>query len=408
MPLLAAVAGAVVLALVGAPQSPSMVFMAGPDSPAHIGPQLAIALSGALAMAVGVLSARRWPWLISLGAIGVVVATALHAPKYQGLTAKVVGSSTGPAPLPTPVLVGCLVAAAAGVLVIGLFGAVGEMARTRGAALAGFVAVAGYYGVAIIGPLRSAEPIVRLLVVAVAAVVAIVAASLNGPGSSTMSGRARVAGVSAALAIALPTAVVAITGGQVSGTFTGGVVGLVVLGIAFAASVVAGVSTAVLATGLVLAAPVVLLIVIHDGPAAGGPGYAWPIALAGLLVGMLGAMRAGSSAVLLVLAALPFAGLASGLGSDRTFAQVVVWALLFLVMAAAAATAGIAFRAVGTPVFAPLATAMALGVFGTIDLWRAGVGEHGGISASMGTGAHWISVALLLCAVPLVLRLRRA
>lgn len=408
MPLLAAVAGAVVLALVGAPQSPSMVFMVGPDSPTHIGPRLAIALSGAVAMAVAVLFDRHRPWLISLGAIGVVVATALHAPKYQGLTARVVGSSAGPAPFPTPVLVGCLVAASVGVLVIGLFGAVSEVARTRGAMLAGFVAVAGYYGVAIIGPLRSAEPIVRLLVVAVAAVVAIVAASLSRPGSSTVSARARIAGASAALSIALPTAVVAITGDHVSGTFTGGVVGLVVIGIAFAASVMAGVSTAVLATGLVLAAPVVLLIVIHDGPAAGSPGYAWPIALAGLLVGMLGATRTGSSAVLLVLAALPFAGLASGLGSDRTFAQVVVWALLFLVMAAAAATAGIAFRAVGTPVFAPLATAMALGVFGTIDLWRAGVADRGGISASMGTGAHWISVALLLCAVPLVLRLRRA
>ncbi|MEV0158024.1 hypothetical protein AB0H57_30580 [Micromonospora sp. NPDC050686] len=51
-------AGAVVLALVGSPQSPEMLFLTGPDSPAHIGPQLAIALSGAAAMAVAVLLDR--------------------------------------------------------------------------------------------------------------------------------------------------------------------------------------------------------------------------------------------------------------------------------------------------------------------------------------------------------------
>ncbi|WP_158847653.1 hypothetical protein [Saccharothrix deserti] len=405
----AGVAGAVVLAFVGSPQSLGMLFVVGPDSPAHIGAQLVIALCGAGAMAVAVLLDRYWRWLVAAGAAGVVLATVLHAPEYRGLTATAVGSGQDPATqgLSIPVAVGCLVAGAAGVLVIGLFGVVREVARSSraGGALAGFVAVAAYYGVAVIGPARSAAATPRVLIVAVAAAVAITAVVLGGKAAVVESdGWARAAGACAAVATVLPTVAVAITGEQAFGTVTGGVVGLVVFGIAVAASATTGLRsvTAVALTGLVLAAPVVMLVLIHDAP-AGATGFAWPLALAGVLVGAVGALRTWSTAALVALAVLPFIGMALR-PDERGVAEFVVWALLFLVMAAVAASAGLAFRVVGTPAFAALATASALGVFGTLNLWRAAVTEDdGGVGASLGTAGHWVSALLLVCAVALVL-----
>ncbi|MEU4767610.1 hypothetical protein AB0H12_30590 [Actinosynnema sp. NPDC023794] len=404
----AGVAGAVVLAFVGAPQSLGMFFVVGPDSPAHIGAQLVIALCGAGAMAVAVLVDRHWRWMVAAGAAGVVLATALHAPEYRGLTATAVDGAQDPAVrgLPIPVAVGCLVAGAAGVLVIGLFGVVREVARTSGpgGALAGFVAVAGYYGVAVIGPARSAAATPRVLVVAVAAAVAITAVVRGGKAAVVEgSGRARSAGACAAVATVLPTVAVAITGEQVFGTVTGGVVGLVVCGIAVAASATTGVRTvtAVVLTGLVLAAPVVMLVVIHDAP-AGATGFAWPLALAGVLVGAAGSLRTWSTAALVALAILPFIGMVLR-PDERGVAEFVVWALLFLVVAAVAASTGLAFRVVGTPAFAALATASAVGAFGALNLWRAAVADDDGdVVASLGPGGHWASALLLGCAVALV------
>lgn len=408
-PLAAGVAGAVVLALVGGPQSLGMLFLVGPDSPDHIGAQVAIALCGAAALAVAVLFDRHWRWLVTAGVAGVVVATAIHAPKYQGLTARVVGGPDDPASqaLPIPVAVGCLVVASAGVLVIGLFGVAREVGRVSrlGGALGGFVAVAAYYGVAVIGPLRSADATSRVVFLAVAAAVAIVAAFRTTGSDSESSRPQRIAGACAGAATVLPTAVVAVTGEPTFGTVTGGVVGLVVLGIAIVAgaAISAKTAAAVGATGLVLAAPVVLLVVIHDAP-AGSTGYAWPIALAGVLAGAVAALRTWSAATLVALAVLPFIGLALRLGDgDHVTAEVIVWALLFLAMAAVAATAGRAFRVVGTPAFGAMATASALGVFGTVNLWRAAVDSGGGAGASIGHAGHWVSVVLLVCAVPVLL-----
>lgn len=404
-PLVGGVAGAIVLAMVGAPYSPSMLFVVGPDSLADAGAQVGYALCGAGAMVFAVVFDRYWRWLLAAGVAGLAIATAVHAPKYIGIMARVVGSEQAAAQ-GIPFAVGCLVSAAAGVLVIALFAVARQVAGTAGAVLGGVVAVAGYYGVALIGPLLSADATPRVVLVAVAAVVAVLASSRCEALPFETSGRIRIAAAAAAVATVLPTVLVAVTGKQGFATVVGGVVGLVVLGVAIVAAVTAGATPAVLAAGLVLAAPVVLLVVIHDAPAAGG--RAWLIALAGALVGAVAGLRSWAAAVLVALLTLPMVWLASGAGdNDRDTAEFVVWVFLFLAIAAVAASGGLAFRVVRTPAFGVLAMASAVGVFDALNLWRAAVSSGQGVSAAISPTAHWVSAALLVVAVPLLLVLGR-
>lgn len=410
--ILAGVAGAVVLAFMGAPQSLDMLVLVGPDNPELVGPQLAVGAAGAVATAVAVLLARRWQGLLVTGAVGVFVGLLLGDPAGPLLSVSVaVPDGVAEARLPVPVGVAMLLAAAAGVLVIGLLGVARELLRTTrtGASLAGFVGAAGYLGVAVIGPAGAADTAVRLAVAGVAAALTVVAtARLRGmaPAVSARGWRVRYAAAGAVLASVLPTVVVALTGEVVFGTVTGGVTGLVVLAVALAASATAGRAgmLAVGATGLVLAAPVVVLLLIRDG-VAGEVWYGWPVALAGVLLGAAVAARpwlatgvVAAAAVAMIPLALLFAD-----GDDPATDQLVL-VFLFFAMAAVAATVGTAATrfAGAVPAFGALATVAGIGVHASLSWFRIGPDGTADLDKTVGTPGQLVGAVLLLGAAALL------
>ncbi|MPZ85669.1 MAG: hypothetical protein GEV28_36930, partial [Actinophytocola sp.] len=247
--LVGGVAGAVLLAFVGAPQSLDMMALVGPDSPEAIGTQLATALAGAVATAAAVLLSRHWRWLVAGGAVAVLVGVVLHDPAPALLTVEI---APGDPRTPADPAVTAFVMAASGVLLIGLLGLAQELLRVSrlGAAVAGLVGVAGYFGVALVGRLLTAEPAIRIAVAAVAAaltVLTMLTAVTARPGAAmaedaevgdhavddrarqgalpadTAAGRRiRLLAAGAVLLAVLPTVLVAITGEVVFGTLVGG------------------------------------------------------------------------------------------------------------------------------------------------------------------------------------------
>lgn len=429
--LVGGVAGAVLLAFVGAPQSLGMVALVGPDSPDAIGPQLATALAGAVATAVAVLVSRHWRWLVAGGALAVLVGVVLHDPSPALLTVEIAPADPRP---PLDPVVTAFVMAASGVLLIGLLGLAGELLRTSrlGAATAGLVGVAGYFGVALVGRLLTAEPAVRIAVAVVAAALTVLTvltarpdtapdggpaapdtAPDGGPGAPdtrpvepggtpVAGSRARLLAAGAVLLAVLPTVLVAITGEVAFGTLAGGVAGLVVLGGALAAASPAGAraTLAVAATGAVLAAPVVLLVVIRDS-VAGQVWYGWPLALAGVLCGAALAGRLPANAPALAAAAVMIA-----LVVTHRPPEALVWVYLVLVMAAVAATVGTAARQHGDlPAFGALATAAAVGVHASLHLARMSADGNADPAKVLGPSGQVASAVVLAVAAVVLLLL---
>lgn len=426
------VAAAVVLAFVGAPQSLDMIFLVGPDSPKMVGGQLAAAAAGAVATAVAILLDRYWPWLLAVGSAGVLVAHVIRspAPGQALITVRVPGGNT-PAPAP-PVgpAWAAVVLACAGLLVVGLLAVARELLRTSrlGASLAGLAGCAGYFGASVVGRLRGAEPVVRIVVLAVAAGLMVLATSrLLGsrgdqgaadglaqlPGGPDPARWLRIGAAVAVLFPVLPTVLTAFTGEWVFGTVAGGLAGLVVLGVALVASAPAGVPgvVAVAACSLVLAAPVVILFLIYD-VVGGQVWYAWPIALGGVLLGAAVAARRGPvAAVVVVAAALPMIALAEKLGGDGTLAELVIWSFLLLTMAAVAATIGTAAGTPalrdGLPALGGLVTAGAVGVEASLSLLWAGANGRADLSKVAGPAGQWTAVVLMVAAAALMFLLVR-
>ncbi|WIV58455.1 hypothetical protein [Amycolatopsis nalaikhensis] len=171
----AVLGGVVVLATTGAPQSISYLLRVGIDTPRHAGTQLAVGLCGAVAIAVCLFAARFWRWLLPAGAVGVFAAALAHLPVLREVTVRVPGED---APVPDVVahpVAACVLSAASGVLLVGL------LAAARSGMVVGVVAVAAYYGVALVGPLLDAGAAVRLAVTGVAAL--LTGAALVGRGA---------------------------------------------------------------------------------------------------------------------------------------------------------------------------------------------------------------------------------
>lgn len=76
--VIATFAGIAVLAFADVPQSLDMVFLTGPDSPEFIGPQLTVALAGAVATGAAVLVARFWRWLLPASSLGLLIVHLVH------------------------------------------------------------------------------------------------------------------------------------------------------------------------------------------------------------------------------------------------------------------------------------------------------------------------------------------
>lgn len=434
------VAAAVVLAFVGAPQSLDMIFLVGPDSPKMVGGQLAAAAAGAVATAVAILLDRYWPWLLAVGSVGVLVAHVFRspAPGQALITVRVPGGNTPAPALPVSPAWAAVVLACAGLLVVGLLAVARELLRTSrlGASLAGLAGCAGYFGASVVGRLRGAEPVVRIVVLGVAAgLIVLVVARLLGPrgkpdapdpeqgdASDVTTSleppdpvrRLRIGAAVAVLFPVLPTVLTAFTGEWVFGTVAGGLAGLVVLGVALVASAPAGVPgvVAVAACSLVLAAPVVILFLIYD-VVGGQVWYAWPVALGGVLLGAAVAARRGPvAAVLVAAAALPMIALAERLGGDRrTLAELVIWSFLLLTMAAVAATVGTAAGTPalrdGLPALGGLVTAGAVGVEGSLSLLWASSNGRADLAKVAGPAGQWVAVVLMVAAAALLFLLVR-
>lgn len=418
--VLAGVAGAAVLGFAGAPQSLDLVFLVGPDYPNVIGEQLAVAVCGALATAVAVLRARHWRWLSALGAVGVLVAFLWHNPDPLGFTVDVrsPGGENEATRLPVPVVWAAGLVASTGMLVVGLFGAVQALPRPRWTrtGLAGLVGAAAYLGVSVIGGVRGANDVFRLVVLALAvgAVLFVVVRHPGGNPAPTRTGRRlEVAAAVAVLFSVLPTLLVLIRGEAGYGTVAGGLAGLVLLVVAPAAAARAGVAgvLAVGAVGLVLAAPVFLLLVLYDAM-IGHVWYGWPVALAGVLLGVAVAGRRWPAPAVVAAAALPgFAVVAGVTDLDRPSGEVLLWLFLALTVAAVSATVGTAaeqfVRLRALPALAALGTVAALGVHGTLNLARVGADGEADIEKVSGTTAQVISSLMLIGAAALLVLLDR-
>jgi hypothetical protein len=415
--VLAGVAGAVVLAFVGAPQSLDQVFLVGLDTQDVIGAQFAVAVCGAFATAAALLLARHWRWLLVAGSVGVLVAFLFHNPDPIGFTVEAAapGQDSASPGLPVPTVWAAGVVAAAGLLLVGLFGAARELRRSspQRAGLVGLVGAAAYFGVSVIGGVRGAGQVVRLVVLAVAvgAVVFAVVRNRRAVGVPTAAVRQlRLVAAGVVVFSVLSTALVGISGETVYGTVVGGVAGLVLLALALAVAARAGVAgvLAVGAIGLVLAAPVFILLFLYD-TMTGQLWYGWPIALAGVLLGGVAAGRRWLAPAVVAAAALPFFALVTQFSDvDLLSGQLIVWVLLALTMAAVTATVGTAAGSFADlPALGALGTVAALGVHGTLNFARIGADGTMDIAKVTGTAAQVISGVLLICAAVLLVVLRR-
>jgi hypothetical protein len=414
--VLAGVGGAISLAMVGAPLSVDMVFLIGPDQAALIGAQFAVLFCGAIATGVAILLARHWRWLLLAGSVGMVVAQAIRVPRLRGIAVQVGRSKPDAVPdiSAHPVWV-CLLVASAAVLLVGVLGVAQELLRSNrlGACLAGFAGCAGYFGASIVSRLRAIPAPVQFIVVAVVAVITGLAVLRLRAAPGTTVRWASMVAAAAALVWLLPAMMVAIRSEAVFGTVTGGVVGLVVLALAIVASRPTGTPgmLAVGATGLVLAAPLLVLVLVYDVLLI-GVWYAWPIAITGVLVGTASAagpweLRAG----IVAAAGLSMVGLAAGQAEKRSTGELVIWLFLALSVAAVATTVGSAAQVLArieaVPALGALGPLAALGVFGSLNLLRAATSGISSFNNIFGTAANWVSAVLLLAAAGLLLVLRR-
>lgn len=354
--LLAVLGGVVVLATAGAPQSLGSLLRVGTDSPSIAGTQLAVGLSGAAAIA-GCLFARRfWRVLLPAGAVGVLVASAIHLPVLQEVSVRVPGEG---APVPDAVahpVAACLLGAASGVLLVGLLGAV-ESIQDQGPSV-GIVAVAAYCGAAVVGPLVDAAGPVRLAVTAVATLLTTAVFAVKAPDSA--GGRVWPAAVVVFLPL-VSTAFVAASGRHLLGTTTGGMLGILLVALALAAAGGLHRVLAVAACGLALAAPATLLLFLHSSLATGRPWYVWPLGLIGVLSGAAARKLpwAGRAAV---LAAIPTAAVGLQIGGEsRTTQSLLTLAFLITALAAVAAATSAAAPREELPAFATLVTTAAVG-----------------------------------------------
>lgn len=422
--VIAAFAGAVVLAFADAPQSVGLVFKIGVDHPSYAGEQLAVALAGALATALAVLFAAQWRWLLPAGALGVLVAHLMFNPGWEGITARVVDVNDDGAPVvpefarQLPWM--CLGIASAGVLLVGLLGAVQRLYRLHpvGASAAVVVACAGYLGASVVGPLRAVDmDTVRLVVLAVAFVLtgaALVTRESADP-TPELPTRARLAAAGAVVLTVAPTVLVAVTGKTGFGTALGGVVGLLVLAAAVFAAVSLGRNAllAVTAAGLALAAPVTILIPLADALVVGWAdstvGVLTLLAVAGASGAALFLGRLVAAAGVLGVTALVMLWMASGLVPEApTFFSVL---LLMFGMAsvglAVGSTAPFFAHRNALPAAGAVITTMALGVHLTLSFLRIGSGAEPNLDMVWGRGAFIVAGVLLAIAAVLLVLLHR-
>ncbi|MEV6874173.1 hypothetical protein [Amycolatopsis sp. NPDC051128] len=398
--LLAVLGGVVVLATTGAPQSLEYLLRVGLDAPGSAGAQLAVGACGALATALSLLAKRFRRWLLPTGAAGVFAATALHLTVPRELALRIAGTPAQPSDVAAHPVIACLLAAASGVLLVGLLGAVQSLANP--APVTGIVAAAAYCGVAVTGPLVQAASPIRLTVTAVAVV--LTAGALTVRTAQPPSGRVWPAAVVVVLPLG-PTVLVALTGKPVLGTATGSLLGLSLVALALAATGGVRRLLAVAAAGLVLAAPAMLLLFLHTAPATGHPWYAWPLALLGVLAGGALARRLTWAAVAAVLAAGPM--MALGLrtaGESQGIATVLTWVFVVLALAAVSATTGAAAPRGQLPEFAALVTTAAVGFASAAGLFT---GSTRGVEGLIDEGPLLVSAGYVVVAAVLLMVLAR-
>jgi hypothetical protein len=369
-----------------------------------------------------VLFAARWRWLLPAGALGVLVAHLMFNPGWEGITARVVVNDDAPVvpefarELPWM----CLGIASAGVLLVGVLGAVQRLYRVHpvGAAAAVVVACAGYLGASVVGPLRGVDmDTVRLVVLAVAFVLtgATLVTRESADPTPELQTRARLAAAGAVVLTVAPTVLVAISGETAFGTVLGGVVGLLVLAAAVLAALSLGRNAllAVAAAGLALAAPVTILIPLADALVVSWTdstvGVLTLLAVAGAAGAALFLGRLVAAAGVLGLTALVMLWMASGLVPDApTFFSVL---LLMFGMAsvglAVGSTAPFFAHRNALPAAGAVITTMALGVHLTLSFLRLNSGDEPNLEMIWGRGAFIVAGVLLAIAAVLLVLLHR-
>ncbi|WP_133854364.1 hypothetical protein [Labedaea rhizosphaerae] len=399
--LAAAVAGIVVLAFVGAPQSVNLVLLVGFDDPRVAGSQLLIGLAGAVGTGLAVLLVRQWTLVVVFGGLLVTLAYLVHPVAQQGLHVEVV---TPDRPARTPDLVAnsgwvALLVGGAAMVLVGVLGAASQLMRSgsrrTGVAVAGMAAASGYLGSLLVGWLPTGSPRVVVLVLALLVMAAgvVVGRASAGPG---LPPRTVVLAWVAAVLPVVPTITVAITGVTTYQSVAGMVVCLLVLAGAVAACLLAGMAVlrAAVGAGLVLAAPVPLLVLILAGTAETTP--LWAAAVPAFVVmAVVGAVMprpgvlAGVILEAAVIAYLAVAGIDSEVGAWVVYALAAV-----AVTAAVAAGAGVA-DATLLPVLLPMVTAVGVGLRVVLDSIQLDP-SISGLNALFGSGSLWLSVAMLV------------
>lgn len=421
--LIATFAGAIVLAFADAPQSIGLVFTIGIDNPDLIGEQLAVALAGALATALSVLFADGWRWLLPAGALGVLVARLMFNPDLLGVTARVVavdGSETPTVPafvrdLPWV----CLGVASAGMLLVGVLGAAQRLYREQpaGAAAAAVVGCAAYLGASVVGPLRGADMgTARLVVLGVAVLLtgAVLFSRETADPAGELGLRPRLLAAVAVALTVVPTVLVAVTGESAIGTWQGGLVGLLLLGVAVFAALSLG-QNALLATAavsLTLAGLAMVMIFMADALTADPSEYAQGVfaALAVVVAAVLARLRGRLTiaAVVLAVTVVLLLGVAAGILPD-------VSALLVLLIVMCVASVGLAVGSTAPffalrnalPAAGAVITTMALGVHMSLHFLRIGGPGQPNPDMTWGRGSFLVAAIVVLTAAVLLVLLRR-
>jgi hypothetical protein len=412
--LAAALAGIVVLAFVGAPQSVNLVLLIGFDDPGVAGSQLLIGLAGAVGIGLAVLLVRQWTVSVVFGGLLVTLAYLVLPVAGQGIlvSADEPGEASRTRDLAANAGWLALLVGGAAILLVGLLGAAGHLMRSgsRGAGIAvtGAAAASGYMGTLVVGWLPTGWPRVVVLVLAVLVMIAGVVVGRTTVAPALPRRMVVLAWVAALLPV-VPTITGAITGQPTYHSAAGIVVCLLVLAGALVTCLLAGmpVLRASLGAGLVLAAPVPLLVLVLAGTER-MPALWAPALTAGVVMAVLVARlpRPGVLAGVALEAAL-IACLALGATNSHGSDWLAYAIAAVAVTGAVAAGAGIADAALlpvlpALPVLLPMVTAVAVGVRVVLDAIQLDPSITG-LTAMFGSGSLWLTVVMMVVGAVLLI-----
>ncbi|RZS43310.1 hypothetical protein EV193_102289 [Herbihabitans rhizosphaerae] len=267
----AAIAGAVAIAFIGAPQSFAQGLVVGPEQTDVADWQLPVYIVGAIVTAVALLFVRLWRWQLPLGAVAIVVGFLIDHPSSDRRGGLFSFRGEKPA-FADQIVVTCLKAAGGALVLVGVLAAVLYIVRSNrrwiAAPIVGLLAAGGAGGSQVLlGPAgRWETPAIPLVLLVVAALVTV--APLLTVRQETVAPQGNpVAAIVALLLPLLTTVVVLGTDKPVTESTVGkiAVVAMLVAGVVLAAAAGVRMALAATALGLTIAAVYPFLITFGVG-----------------------------------------------------------------------------------------------------------------------------------------------